>query len=52
MLGKGQPFYASIYDKWVDKYREMDYNIGEICAYESALNEVAEKYGVIWRDFK
>ena len=51
-VSKASPFNTAMYDKWVDKYREMDYNIGEIGAYESALNEVAEKYGVIWREIK
>lgn len=51
-VSKASPFNISIYDKWVDKFRKTEYNIGEIGAYELALKQVAEKYGVIWREIK
>ena len=45
-VGKRQ-FSGRLYDATVEKYRNRGYN--EIEAYEKALNQFAESYGIKWR---
>lgn len=45
-VGKRQ-FSGKLYDATVEKYRNRGYN--EIEAYEKALNQFAESYGIKWR---
>lgn len=46
------PFRTSVIDRRVDKYASAPYNIDIEKAYEKALNEIREEYGISWQEIK
>ena len=45
-----KPFFASSFDKRVDKYRGIEYNMSEEDAITQSLKDFAKEYGIEWRE--
>ena len=44
------PFTAGAFDKRIDKYKGIPYNLNEIEAHKKVLNEFREEYGITWEE--
>ena len=47
-----RPFAVSVIDKKVDVYMAPPYNMGEIDAFQRALQDAQEAYGIEWSEIK
>lgn len=47
-----RPFAVSVIDKKVDIYMAPPYNMGAINAFQRALQDAQEAYGIEWSDIK
>lgn len=49
---KARPFLPELFDRKVDKYRELPYSMDVARAFETALDEMKRDYGIDWREIK
>ena len=47
-----RPFAVSVIDKKVDIYMAPPYNMGAINAFQRALQDAQEAYGIEWSEIK